>query len=258
MEFLYTELPERIEKTQIVHNFQLRPYSKGFLGDHDTIIRKISDGISPMPIGIRLKEVEFPEGFVAVFQIQESLTKPHQTGNIYQIRIDGQKKPAPHYLIEAMMKQVRWPELNGSIRFLTYGKAESFHIFNLKFVLANKTPSQNAKNIELSLKWAIRAQVKSHQPETIPFVSSGLSQSIDFKIEIENDLFQQHSDTDIEFALIFGGENTKPKITYYKLKLPQAFGTEIIYEYHFSIISENLGIEEFVQKHIDQRVISKL
>lgn len=68
----------REDKKNPDHPFhqEIMPYPKGFLGDYDFIIRKISDGITPMPIRIKLKEVAFPNGFVAIFEIQESISKP--------------------------------------------------------------------------------------------------------------------------------------------------------------------------------------
>lgn len=143
-------------------NFKLRPYPPKFLGDHDSIIRKIADGITPMPIGVRLKEVEVEAGMVAVFEIQESQSKPHQTDNIYQIRIDGQKKPAPHYLIEAMMKQITFPDIRVYCKITAASElANGTDQINIKFsvFIINFSEFQNEKNLKIRIGIAGRGYI---------------------------------------------------------------------------------------------------
>lgn len=235
----------------------IQPYRKGFLGEHDTIIRKISDGIIPMPVGVRLKEIEFENGVVSIFEIQPSQTKPHQTDNIYQIRIDGQKKPAPHYLIEAMMKQVQWPELNGFIRFVECEKTDENHIFHFRTVFVNKTATTNAKSIEGSISCSVKGKRKYENLSRVPFLSSGLTQSILCQIEIENKYFRSFDPTKIEFGFIFCGENTKPKISYYILEIEEVYGIEKILDHQIITSEENLSIDNFTTSHPNQKILPK-
>lgn len=149
-------------------NFKLRPYAPKFLGDHDSIIRKLADGITPMPIGVRLKEIEVEGGIVAVFEIQESQSKPHQTENIYQIRIDGQKKPAPHYLIEAMMKQITFPDIKIYLKInnaiLINNRLVNIHI---SLFILNFSPFQNEKKVRYRMAISGNANfVDSNRPLT--------------------------------------------------------------------------------------------
>lgn len=218
----------REEKGNSDNSFQseFTPYQKGFLGDHDSIIRKISDGITPMPIGIRLKEVEFSAGFVAVFEIQESMTKPHQTGNIYQIRIDGQKKPAPHYLIEALMKRITFPDIKAYIQvidsnFLDY--ENNLLCIKLKIFIINFSEFQNEKNIRFRFKidgpmsFNQNGNNKETGYEKLDILSFGEPTSLNIEM-FGNFRFLKEEKT-VNFNIIFHGENCPSKITVYQMKI---------------------------------------
>lgn len=87
----------------------------------DSLVRSISDNISYMPIGYRIESVLMREGdFVYLVEVQESENKPYQYDKRYFIRLDGQSRPAPHYLVEALFKQVKAPELKGFMRVTSY------------------------------------------------------------------------------------------------------------------------------------------
>lgn len=214
-------------------NFKLRPYPINALGDHDSIIRKIADGITPMPIGIRLKEVEVEGGMLAVFEIQESKSKPHQTENIYQIRIDGQKKPAPHYLIEAMMKQVRFPEIKAYIKteMSQYGSVARdtlFVSFNLYFI--NFSPFQNEKNIRYRLKvdGPMNLELGSSQGENlsketkyykIENLSFGEPYAVPFTLSGNFGVISK--DQKILLNIVFHGDSLPSKLTVYEFYIEQ-------------------------------------
>ena len=98
---------------------------KAFLGnltklpltiEKDWLISKIADKIIPLPLGIRVQLIPTSDGQVAIFEIDESSYAPHQTSNIYYMRIDGQNKPAPHHYIEALIKKISFPRLEAYIK----------------------------------------------------------------------------------------------------------------------------------------------
>lgn len=205
---------------------EVMPYPKGFLGDFDSIIRKISDGITPMPIGIRLKEVSFPEGSVAIFEIQESISKPHQTENIYQIRIEGQKKPAPHYLIEAMMRKVTFPDIRTYLKtnqdsYLE--KNSDILCIKLELLLINFSEFQNEKNIRYRLiidgpmAFDSNGKNTSKDYEKLEVLSFGEIHSIDF--DIFGNFGWLGEEKTINLNVIFNGESCPSKITVYEFKI---------------------------------------
>lgn len=109
---------------------------------------KCSDSITPLPNGIRVRIIEDDQGgCVCVFEVDESNYSPHQFENIYYMRIDGQSKPAPHHYIEALFKKIRYPHLEGYLKFnRAIRDMDSYRIVFDVFVM-NWSPLQNAIDI---------------------------------------------------------------------------------------------------------------
>jgi hypothetical protein len=205
---------------------EVMPYPKGFLGDFDSIIRKISDGITPMPIGIRLKEVDFPNGSVAIFEIQESISKPHQTENIYQIRIEGQKKPAPHYLIEAMMKQVTFPDIRAYVKTIEHNYLDledDILCIKLKLFFLNFSEFQNEKNIRYRLiidgpmDFEINRSNKKTDYKKFEILPFG--EPISTNIDIFGRFGMLKDEQAVYLNIVFHGETSPSKITVYQFKI---------------------------------------
>jgi hypothetical protein len=85
--------------------------------EKDSLINKITSVITPMPIGINVNTLKSENGYIYVAEIQQSIYKPHQFDHRYYVRLDGQTKPAPHYLVDALIKQISYPNLQGVIKF---------------------------------------------------------------------------------------------------------------------------------------------
>ncbi|MFD2597336.1 helix-turn-helix domain-containing protein [Sphingobacterium corticis] len=86
----------------------------------DDLINKLCTSISYMPIGIKVEKLQKDDQYIYIFEVLESLTKPHQctSNSMYYIRLDGQTKPAPHYIIEALFRQTKFSELRGSLKIV--------------------------------------------------------------------------------------------------------------------------------------------
>lgn len=232
-------------------NFKLRPYPINALGDHDSIIRKIADGITPMPIGIRLKEVEVEGGMLAVFEIQESKSKPHQTENIYQIRIDGQKKPAPHYLIEAMMKQVRFPNLECSLAFKGFINDSVGLVIFLEMILKNTSEFQNESDVFIEVKCIGARLIKSDDfKDLVPVLSFGLSKKQRFELKISmEERYKLPPLHQIELVIFFGGKSAPTKISAFMISINKLGGQVINNDsIKISLRDENLSPSEYKSK----------
>jgi Schlafen, AlbA_2 len=104
----------------------------------DQLISKISDMITPLPVGIQVEILKYELGFVYLFQVQESLYKPHQCLKSYWVRLDGQSRTAPHYLIEALFKQTRFPNLKGFINLKEYkANSDGISILRIEILIFN-------------------------------------------------------------------------------------------------------------------------
>lgn len=119
--------------------------------EKDRLISKISDLITPLPIGINLEILEKENKYIYIFEVQESMHKPHQFNHRYYARLDGQTRPAPHYLIEAFFKQIKYPNLNGFMRFEKITQDNENITLRTTLLILNRTELQNEENVSFSV-----------------------------------------------------------------------------------------------------------
>lgn len=130
--------------------------------EKDTFISKVANTIVPLSNLVKMHRVEIePGNYVYVFDVQESLHKPHQFDNRYWVRSDGQSNIAPHYLIDALFKQVRYPNLGGYIKFGMCGLFQRNVLdLNLTILMFNHSKEQNEYDLYYSLMISDGAIVK--------------------------------------------------------------------------------------------------
>ncbi len=87
-----------------------------FVIEKDAFVNKIADSIIPIPSGVKVEVRENAEARIVVIEIQKSDYSPHQTNSTYFMRLDGQSRPAPHHYVEALFKQIKYPNLRGFIK----------------------------------------------------------------------------------------------------------------------------------------------
>ena len=109
----------------------------------DWYINKVCTGIVPMPINISVKIIQAGDNYIYVFEVQESKYKPHQTDHIYYIRLDGQTRPAPHYIVQALMRQITYPDLRASIRINPFTDYVGQTLSKMAFAIFNFSQLQN-------------------------------------------------------------------------------------------------------------------
>ena len=106
--------------------------------DKDRLISKISDSITPLPININVHTIEHAGFYLYVFEILASNYSPHQYRNIYYARLDGQTKPAPHYLVDALFKKISYPNIEGFINLEGFGNnGFSENYLDLSIIIIN-------------------------------------------------------------------------------------------------------------------------
>lgn len=109
----------------------------------DWFINKICGAITPMPINILINVIQAKTGYVYLFEVHESSYKPHQVAHTYYIRLDGQTKPAPHYIVQALMRQITYPDLRASIRVNRFVDHAGETLSKLAFAIFNFSQLQN-------------------------------------------------------------------------------------------------------------------
>ncbi|MGN6249358.1 MAG: AlbA family DNA-binding domain-containing protein, partial [Ginsengibacter sp.] len=109
----------------------------------DNFINRVSDSITPSPRNVHFHQLEKDGKFVYVIDVEKSVYSPHQFRNIYYMRIDGQTRPSPHYLIEALFRKVSYPNLEGYIRIDDIRIQNENYILTLSYLIFNKSKLQN-------------------------------------------------------------------------------------------------------------------
>ena len=119
--------------------------------DKDWIANKINDSIVPLPSGILIKILKFELGSVVLFQVPKSEYRPHQTKDVYYMRLDGQSKPAPHHYVEALFKREKLARLSGHIRVERGNKIHEKASFPFTVYIFNRSKAVTDINIHARL-----------------------------------------------------------------------------------------------------------
>jgi hypothetical protein len=203
------------------------------LKEKDWLINKISDSITPLPVDINVQPLENAGAYVYVFEIQKSKYSPHQFKNTYFARLDGQTKPAPHYLIEALFKKITFPRLEGFIKPDKIFHDGNSYFLDLTIFIFNFTELQNEENVSFSLMCPQGIFTKSQIPqyqhiysyEGHQLVHKDLIDVLHFggpNMYTERLIFNPHNllnnhQNKVDLLLSFGGRYSPLKSSDYKL-----------------------------------------
>ncbi len=193
------------------------------LKEKDHLINIISSRISPLPMGVAVQVIRRNENYIYVFDIEESDFKPHQFNERYFIRLDGQSKPAPHYIVESLFKQVKFPDISGLIKFESASFDLNGHLSLVIVVFINNfSPFLNDENISFHLV--------AH-PGSFPITGTGTfqSQSYDlihfgkpirsqFELIVYRDDYIKNG-SKVKILLSFGGKLSPARMSSYTLNL---------------------------------------
>lgn len=202
--------------------------------DHDQLINRIHDRITPLPMGITVKSIGITPKNIYLIHVKESLTKPHQVENKYMIRLDGQSRIAPHYYIEAMFKQIKYPDLEGYVKFGEITLKEKYLELSIETILFNWSPMINEKNLVIvmycSTGYFLLSRSRTNINNQFHEYTMGGHMSIDRRINeilfygmpfqdpetlcfnYDDIKFGQY----VELILRFGGETAPQKESHYK------------------------------------------
>ncbi|QWX84860.1 ATP-binding protein [Cellulophaga sp. HaHaR_3_176] len=202
--------------------------------EKDTLISKISDSITPLPVNINVQIIENDGSYLYIFEIQQSNYSPHQFKNTYYARLDGQTKPAPHYLIDALFKKVNYPNIEGFINLDRYGNAGNGNMFlDISILIINFSELQNEQDISyrvicgqavfagsLNARTERFYSMEGHQYtnrnhiDILHFGGPEMnSQRLIFNMETLGD---EHN-YEMDIVLFFGGKKSPLKFSEYKL-----------------------------------------
>jgi hypothetical protein len=226
------------------------------LKEKDWLINKISDLITPLPVGINVAILQDETKVVYVFEIKQSNYAPHQYKNTYWARLDGQTKPAPHYLIDALFKKIRYPNIEGFIKPEMISKDRSKFILDLSIYFFNFSPLQNEENVSFRLMCPQGTFIRNQDPNFshmyfsngheliftnfIDVLHFGAPNWRDEKIVFDQIQLSEKFNNEVHLVLSFGGKYSPLKVSTYKMDF-----NKIIWDsrkepnYLFSYIEEN-------------------
>jgi len=194
--------------------------------DRDRFINKISSLIIPLPIGVRVQQLNDANGdSIFVIEVEKSNQKPHQFKNNYYIRLDGQTKIAPHYLISAMMKSIDFPIIRGHIRLKNINLIGNNIVLSFVKVLFNTSPFNNDINFFyriVAIPGVIRigdnTYAGDYTNDTLKIMSHGRPSRSTFQLVIPSPALVARGQ-EVDVVISFGGEKSPSKISRYKYLL---------------------------------------
>lgn len=189
--------------------------------DKDRLVNILSSSITPLPVGIRIQEVKSQsDSSVFVIECQKSVYKPHQFDNLYFIRLDGQTRIAPHYLISAMMKSVDFPTLRGHVRLRKIESDGNNLLLTFNRLLYNASPYINEINVRMrtvvypGMIYVNGKLENSSWIDTYPLLTNGAPFLTPFVIKVAS----SDIDKDVDILFQFGGEKSPSKASHFKYR----------------------------------------
>lgn len=204
--------------------------------EKDDFISKISNRITPIPSKVRFHKVEVDienNEYVYVIEVSESITKPHQFDDRYYIRLDGQTQVAPHHYIEALFKQIKYPNIEGYVKLnkITPKDIDNY-ILSISIFLFNFSPYENEYDVHFGLmvdngvfagstyplrshKYTMEGHSYNHTLDRILYYGSPNVHNESILVDYSK-VTQQHNG-EVNLILNFGGKKSPLKFSSYKL-----------------------------------------
>lgn len=232
--------------------------------DRDRLINKISSLITPLPIGIKVQKLNAPNASsIFIIEVLKSSQKPHQFKNHYYIRLDGQTKIAPHYLIEAMMKSIDFPVIRGHIRLKRIERQGNNLVLFLRKVIYNTSPFINELNLAFKLIAGPGTMIiNSHSyqgfyDESVGILSHGRPFMEDFTLHISSaELIQNNNQ--VQIALNFVGEKSPSKTSIYTYGLSTINLGVVTNENNYLVSKRENSLSSDISNNTDEDKINSL
>jgi len=232
--------------------------------DRDRLINKVSSLIIPLPIGIRVQQLNDANGdSVFIIEVVKSNQKPHQFKNHYFLRLDGQTIIAPHYLIEAMMKSIDYPLIRGHIRLKRIELNGNYVELHLRKLIYNTSKYINDLNLSFKLISGPGTMIingnsyDGFYDNSEEIISHGRPIFGDFRLVIPSAALIEHNNI-IKVALNFVGEKSPSKTSYYEYSLADLILGEVADENSFIIEKQENQLSSDTNNESDDDKINSI
>lgn len=239
--------------------------------EKDWLINKVSDLLTPMPIGVNVSILENANTFVYIFEIQKSSYSPHQFKHVYYARLDGQTKPAPHYLIDALFKKITYPSIEGYVNLIKLSHDGTNYLLDIQIYIFNFSELLNCEDVAFRLMSVEGKFLNSNNPDALVIynydghnlVHKDLIKVLHYgspnfhseRIVYNPRLLSEKYGNKAIFYLSFGAKNSPLKASAYELDFSKIDWKNVDHpNYLFSKIEENkLYAEVQNEKNISKK-----
>lgn len=116
----------------------------------DTLTDRINNRIRPTPSLVRHQRLIGPKR-IYVFEVDRSLYAPHEFDGTYFVRLFGQTRKAPHYLVEALMRRISFPDLRVGLRIMNVAPQGAGKLVQFRIGVVNRSRLQNERDLLVSV-----------------------------------------------------------------------------------------------------------
>lgn len=246
--------------------------------DKDSFINKIANKITPIPSAIRVEKITHSEGsYIYVIEVESSISKPHQLDGIYYMRLDGQTVKAPHHYVEALFRQVKYPDLGGYIKFERLRVVEGQYKLEFRVMIFNHSALQNEEKVSFSLLsdiGIVGTSIGERSDSRISFDMDNQRMKFDNLAEVlhygvpyfHSDFFLFHPDRliassgEVHIMLHFGGKSSPMKMSEYKIRIGTRMvddGNELVYERNENVLMVDYAKDKGSEQERLNRILGR-
>jgi len=119
----------------------------------DQLSSIVYDNISPPPPGLKHRKLEDGERRLYLFEVPRSSYSPHQVSGTgtYYFRFNATTRPAPHHLVEALMRRVTFPNIGAYLKITALQTANPDLQLLAEVLVINHSPLQNERDVTIYL-----------------------------------------------------------------------------------------------------------
>lgn len=119
----------------------------------DQLSNLLFDSLNPRPQGVKHRKLLDGDRRIYIFEIPKSPYSPHQVAKsgTYYFRFNATTKPAPHYLVEALMRRVNYPNIGAYLKLTALQTAGLDLQLLAEVLVINHSPLQNERDITIYL-----------------------------------------------------------------------------------------------------------
>ncbi len=119
--------------------------------ESDQLTDRLTSRITPLPPVIRHRQLSKDGTRIYLFEVPKSPFGPHQIGGTYFFRLYGKTEKAPHHIVQALMRQVTFPDVRAYFRVTRITQELETNTIHFKIACWNHSMRQNERDVSLQV-----------------------------------------------------------------------------------------------------------